>query len=300
MPHQSSAPSSPSIASPGSLTLLLGPLGVGKTALGIDLAVSAAIGRGWLGLGCLQPPALFVDYASGLHIMRQRTRAVLEAHQAPPSTPFYFTTSPYLLSESGEAVAQLDAQITSLCARTVVLDSPFGYLPRLSRAHICAFAATFMRLQQMAVSTNAAIVVLHDLARQRTSLAPLLNAVGVDHVLMLSSLAHGCVHLRSLVSQHVPAVSIFAEFAAGRFHSLAPSYASGSLGPAALEILAALKKAGAASTADLQAACRSSVPTRTRTLIAELVQDGYIYRANPGGKGTPAFFRLSPAGEGHV
>lgn len=297
------APASPAsalAANPGSLALLLGPLGVGKTALGIDLAVSAALSRRWLGLGCLQPPALFVDYASGLNIMRQRTRAVLVAHQAPPSTPFYFTTSPYLLSESMEAVAHLGAQITSLRARTIVLDSPFGYLPRLSRAHIRALASTFMRLQQMAVSTNAAIVALHDMARQRTSLAPLLNAVGVDHVVMLSSLAHGCVHLRSLVSQHVPAVSIFAEFASGRFHSFAPSNASGSLGPAALEILAALKKAGAASTADLQAACRSSVPTRTRTLIAELVQDGYIYRANPGGKGSPAFFGLSPAGESHV
>lgn len=297
---QPSSPSSLSSAAAGSLAFLLGPLGVGKTALGIDLAVSAALGRGWLGLGCSQPPALFIDYASGLHSTRQRAHAALVAHQASPSTPFYFTTSRYLLSDGKEALVQLDMQIASLQARTVVLDSPFGYLPRLSRTHIHALAPTFVRLQQMAASTNAAIAVLHDLARQRTSLASLLSAAGVDHVLILSSLASGGVHLRTLVSQETPAVSIFAKFARGRFHSLAPSNASGSLGPAALEVLATLKKAGIASTAHLQAVCRSSVPTRTRTLVAELVQAGYIYRADPGGKGTPAFFRLSPAGESHV
>ncbi|MCL4258598.1 MAG: AAA family ATPase [Anaerolineales bacterium] len=297
---QPSSPSSPSPAAAGSLALVLGPLGVGKTALGIDLAVSAALGSRWLGLGCPQPPALFVDYASGLHSTRQRARAALEAHQAQPHVPFYFTTSPYLLSEGKEALAQLDAQIASLQARTVVLDSPFGYLPRLSRAHIHALAPTFMLLQQMAASTNAAIVVLHDLARQRTSLASLVSAAGVDHVLMLSPLASGGVHLRTLASQEAPAVSIFAKFAGGRFHLLASSNVSSLLGPAALEVLASLKKAGTASTADLQAVCRSSVPTRTRTLVAELVQAGYIYRADPGSKGTPAFFRLSPAGESHV
>src|SRR3990170_1404334 len=75
-----------------SVSMLVGDPGAKKTFLAIDLAVCVAIGKPWLGRQVRQGPVLFIDEQTGLHALKARFNAALQAHGAGPETPLHFTS----------------------------------------------------------------------------------------------------------------------------------------------------------------------------------------------------------------
>lgn len=112
-----------------SLNFILGTPGSKKTWLALDLAVSVALGRGWLGYQGPATSALYMDEELGLTAFQQRLRSVFLARRAGPKTPFHFSSiTRYDFAQSND-VEQLAAQVRSVGAGLIVIDNLANSLP---------------------------------------------------------------------------------------------------------------------------------------------------------------------------
>lgn len=183
-------------------------------------------------------------------------------------------------------------------------------------------------LLALAHSTNAAVLLLLEThtRSQRSKLAATLTALGAHHVLgldfyptdlpkatpynkLLPRYRSGYIHLSTLASLKSERVFIQAKIhASDRSYSLTAvdripnlqtlrlSTFQTVLGPAGFHILSLLQAKGSASSHQLIAATTSASRGRVVNLIKELSKSGFISRTQPGGKGVPTSYTLSPAG----
>jgi hypothetical protein len=285
------------LARPG-LNVFLGPLSSKKTWLALDLAVSVALGRGWLGLSGPPAPALFIDEESGPLSLWDRLPRVLAAHRAPPDTPFHFATGcRYDLADPRDTAA-LAQTARSLGAGLIIIDAPFNFRLDLDRNKLLSHHRALLNARHLAQDADAAMLILLHTKKRRTPLGSALASFGLDHVLAVDSpYGQPYIHLRTISSKGYDPISIKAEARKGS-STISPSsqLPVTPLGEAGFEILHYLARVGTSTTADLAAHCITATPTRIRTLIHELVCDGYLQRANPGGRGSVAAYQLTPAG----
>ena len=189
-----------------SLNFILGTFGSKKTWLGLDLAVSVATGKPWLGY---QPPAaapgLFVDAAHGPSEIRRRLRSVIVAQRAPADTPVHFTSLGFCNFADPQETAALAAAALSFGAKLIVIDNPLGFghldLGRGTSSFL-ALQPIISSLRSLAESANAAVLVLLHTRHRRTALGAALCALGADHVLAVDSpFGESWLHLRTLAAR---------------------------------------------------------------------------------------------------
>lgn len=304
-----------------SLNFLLGPLWSKKTWVALDLAVSCALGRdGWLGLGYTQAvlrasrlcergkpslrgesvPVLYVDEDSSLAYFQSRLRRVLLAHRAIPGTPVHFISRPRYDFARPQDVADLAADSKAVGACLVVIDMPINFALHNDGLDPLAHHRALTGLLDLAEAAHAAVLVIQHTQKRRSTLATALVSAGAAHVLAVDcDFDQPTIHLRTLASCGLDAISITAQAWIGRdsfFLSPSSVKPSSSLGPAGHELLRYLARFGRASTRDLMLNLISAVPTRVRTLIHELVRDGFIHCTQRGASGHPAVYALTPAG----
>ena len=314
------------------LTFFLGPLFSKKTWLALDFGVCTAAGISWLGNRCVQTPVFYIDEAHGLSEISRRLSAVMFAHRTPPNIPFHYSSFPgYDLTDPNDLAAisqnalSLNAQGTS--CPLIVIDQPYG-LHLGYGSSISVLQPIASSLQSLAVSSNAAIIVLLQTRTrsQRSALATALNALGANQVLgldfyptdmpkatpwnkLLPRYRTGYLHLRTLASASDIQVSMLAKIHATdaafsltaidhipNLQTLKLSTFQTVLGPSGFEILNFLLAKGSASTRQLIDGTNSTSPGRALNLIKELSKYGYIRRTQPGGKGIPTNYAITPAG----
>jgi hypothetical protein len=301
-----------------SLTFVLGAFGSKKTWLGLDLAVSVAMGRQGPAA-----PALFLDEDHGPSELLYRLRSIFSAYQVTPEIPFNFSSFSNYDFANLQEVDALASQARSVGAGLIVIDQPpaFGHLD-VGLGTVHNVQPSIANLSHLAQSTNSAVVVLVHTRKRRTWLADALIALGVDQVLGVDSpIGESWVHLRTLASRSGVPVSCTFEIQFSKpfqwkaslsrtmksgipltdpkFIRITPSSLKPSppLGSAGFAVLRYLAANGSSTRSQLIAHVTAAVPGRVRNLIKELSKDGYICRTNPGGKGIPAIYALTPAGK---
>jgi hypothetical protein len=245
-------------------------------------------------------PVLFVDCEAGIRALSSRTRLALANNRAPADLALYLSAGTADLVD----LPAIGNQALAVKAGLVILDNP-GRLPfELSSASIHGYLPYLLALHDLAAQTNAAVLVLVHTLTRRSTLAQALLAAGASHVLAVDApFGQPQVHIRTVAAVPTQApisVSTIGPYDRwklprnpGKPKSITP------LGEAGYEVLAYIHSKDQASTRELQARITAAVPTRTRTLLHELVLDGYLIRSNIGGRGQPASYSLTPAGR-HV
>lgn len=103
--------------------LLYGDPGCKKTWSALHLAVSVAMGAGWLGRPVKQGPVLILDEESGDHRMRRRLGQVMRGLHAPADIPLaYVPLAGFKPADPGD-LAEIDGIMASVQPVLVVVDA---------------------------------------------------------------------------------------------------------------------------------------------------------------------------------
>lgn len=103
--------------------LLYGEPGSKKTWCALHLAVSVAMGAGWLGRPVKQGPVLLLDEESGDHRMRRRLAQVMHGLNAPADIPLaYVSLAGFKPADPGDFV-EIDGIMTDVRPALVVIDA---------------------------------------------------------------------------------------------------------------------------------------------------------------------------------
>ncbi|MFC1936544.1 AAA family ATPase [Chloroflexota bacterium] len=178
------------IARPG-LNLVLSTFWFNQISALLDLAVCAALGVPWLGRPLHQAAVLWFFEPRSQHGLFKRLGQVMRAHHAPAELPFRLAAiNNYYDLYRASFLNLLSAEVERTGAALVIFESMACLPPGLKEDDLDPLRLAIFKLQTYAVSTNTAVVLLHD-HRQPDLLAanPHVNAY-IDHLLTLRAAAH--------------------------------------------------------------------------------------------------------------
>lgn len=107
----------------GSLCMIVGDAGTGKTYIALDIAVAIAEGQAWLGREVLQGPVLIIDEESGEHRLSLRLKKIIEGHHGSDDTPLYFMSYQSVDLKNGLDTFEIEKFIIEKEIKFVVIDS---------------------------------------------------------------------------------------------------------------------------------------------------------------------------------
>ncbi|MEX1275504.1 MAG: AAA family ATPase [Bacteroidota bacterium] len=293
-----------------SLNLLVGDPGSKKTFLAIDLAVSVAMGKPWLGHAVNPCPVLFVDEETGMHQLWNRLNASLHAHGADISTPFEFISlGGYDFRDNADA-EQLIHRARGRGSGFIVIDA-LANLMHSGENNLGSVQPVLFNLRRMAESCKAAVIVIHHNNRHGVFRGSSSISAGVDLMLSIRSApADSLIELsafkaRFKAPQPFCARATFETAPDGqeRFHLEPTDEKPTSLTPLpapvaprkglTLCILEFLEQNRSATREQLTTHLSAHTEGSIRFALHELLSSGQIKRADSGSKGTKAVYELS-------
>jgi len=153
--------------------MIAGDSGVGKTWLLLDLALSVASGRPWLGtFPTIKGPALYIDEESGIALLKDRLLK-LGYKEDLRDLPICFSTLEGLKVDTEQGRAKLRGTIKKYGAKLVVIDS-FVRIHGGDENSVADISKVTEALSRIAREEDCAIVVAHH-ARKK---GPALNDPG--------------------------------------------------------------------------------------------------------------------------
>ena len=145
-----------------SVNILVGDSGVGKTALGYQLALAVASGTPFLGFAARKNKVLLVDYENAIWdfdwILEQQRKFL-----GLPEYPSTFLLWPFVPSHREGVV---EKAILRLRPQLVILDSLRSYCPEMERDNVLA-GRQLRKLRRVTRSCGAAILLMHHVHKRR-------------------------------------------------------------------------------------------------------------------------------------
>jgi len=282
-----------------SLNLLVGAPGAKKTWLALHLAACVATGLRWLGRSTQPTPALIVDEEGGLQRTWSRLARVLRGLNAPRTAPLHFIPPALHNFAEENVVIPLIQRAHALNAGLIVIDCLNNVMPGTDENNVLSVQPVLANLRRLSIQADLAVLVIHHTNKQGVFRGSSALASGVDHMLLVQSPPQDTrIHLSTIKARDVEPLSLAAQasFTPDAFTlALAEQQVpSAKLSNSARAVLLTLAELGEAATSQL---APQRVNSRTRTLIYELAAAGYIARTNPGHRGTPALYALTPLGQ---
>ncbi|MEN6385973.1 MAG: AAA family ATPase, partial [Phycisphaerales bacterium] len=150
------------IISQGSVTIVTGEAGDGKTWSLLDLGVCVAGGIPWIGdYQTKQGNVLFIDEESGLTRFNLRLKKVMSGHGVDDSLPLYFTSlSLFDLTKKGD-LQELDRLVKQLNISLVIVDAFTDVIPGVDENLVKDIGPVMAGLRTIAESNKVAIVLIH-------------------------------------------------------------------------------------------------------------------------------------------
>ena len=149
--------------------MIAGDSGVGKTWLLLDLALSVASGRPWLGtLPTTKGPVLFIDEESGVALLKNRLLKLGQKEDLR-DLPICFSTLEGLKVDTEQGRAKLRGTIKKYGAKLVVIDS-FVRIHGGDENSVVDISKVTEALSRIAREEDCAIVVAHHARKKGPSL----------------------------------------------------------------------------------------------------------------------------------
>ena len=284
----------------GSVSLLVGDGGSGKTFALLDMAVCVAIGKDWLDFETNQTPVLVVDEESGRARMAERLSRTLEGHFGDEETPvFYVSLANTNLYEPDDA-NMLHLTIKKHGAGLVIIDALADVMPGGDENAVRDVQPVFIQLRKIADDTNAAIIVIHHSNKAGGFRGSTAMKGAVDLMLLMEA-EDGLLSFRSEKARDIEPIT----FGARTNHIDSRFYLSSSeLKPKPIavvksekHVLQHLEAYGDSDTTEIMTTAEICSGNAARQAVYRLVDEGLVHRKNDGGKGKVAIYGLTERGE---
>ena len=148
--------------SQGSVTIVTGEAGDGKTWSLLDLGVCVAGGIPWIGdHQTKQGNVLFIDEESGLTRFNLRLNKVMSGHGVDGSLPLYYTSlSLFDLTKNGD-IQELDRLVKQFNVSLVIVDALMDVTPGADENLVKDMSPVMAGLRTIAEVNKVAIVLIH-------------------------------------------------------------------------------------------------------------------------------------------
>lgn len=285
--------------SAGSVSLLVGDPGSAKTYSLLDAAVCVAQGHPWLTYATASVPVLMVDEESGPRRLARRLGDVLRGHNAATTTPVFYLTLERFNLQAASEIQRLTDAIEETKARFIILDALVDLMPGADENSAGDTHPIFMALRAIAEDADAALVVIHhnSKAGQYRGSSAIHGAVD----LLLSIKKQGdALTFEVVKGRDVEPFSFGATgtWVPGEFYLVSTAVVppGPTFTPSQREIMKRLRDYGVCSLQELMDSASVCSPGTARNQVYHLTTQGYLQRANGGGKGTAALYELTPSG----
>ncbi|MEX1247926.1 MAG: AAA family ATPase [Anaerolineales bacterium] len=288
-----------------SLNVLVGDPGHKKSFLAIDLGISVAMGKPWLGCTVSQKPVVLVEEESGLLRLWKRLNSAFAAHAATDQTPFHFISAgAYDFRDIAEA-QDLIEHARSVGAGLIIIDSLADVMVGGNENSVLSIQPILRHLRAVTIDCGAAVVLVHHTNKSGLFRGSTSISAGVDHMLSVySPPGQNLIRLTTLKSRDVEPITLHAQvhFEPDRFwltstdQRFAEDLPAGGLSPSARRILVFLAEHPRASTPALMQHLNGSSPSAVRKLLYDLMVTGLINRSDGKAQGKLARYELSPHG----
>lgn len=287
------------VFSAGSVSILAGEPGSGKTWALLDCAVSVALGAWWLGYHVTQYPVLIVDEESGPRRLMRRLGDVLRGHEAGPQTPVYFVSLARFDLWQPDDVGYLQGAILDTGARFVVIDALADVMPGRDENAVKDVQPVFMALRGIAEATQAAIVVIHHNNKAGGYRGSTAIKGAVD-LLLTAEKQNNVLTFKSEKARDVEAVS-FAALANWTLDTFNLSPTVATFTPTFTKgegyVLRYLSEHGESSKTDIERHADVCAGRTAGNSLYSLTSKGFCKRVDFGGQGTAARYSLTAEGE---
>jgi hypothetical protein len=148
----------------GGLSSLIGPPGVGKSTIGLDMACHIATGQTWHGRRVLKTKVLYLP-GEGLSGAVQRLRAWEDAHGVGLADNLLLGDSILQLAASTEAWSEMSAFITSQRVGLIIFDTFARMSLGIEENSATDVGKAVVRFDQLRKLTGAGVMVVHHTAK---------------------------------------------------------------------------------------------------------------------------------------
>ena len=285
---------------PGSVNIVYGDGGCGKTYAMLDLAVCVAIGKPWLGRNVTASPVHYVDEEAGPVAFKPRLRECLQGHGAAPDMTDLTFTSRENVNICREAdMQELEAIVCNTGARLVFIDTWIAAAQDIENENDAPrVQAVFRGLRGMAARTGAAIVILDHTNKSNGYRGSTAKKGAVDCMLEISSkpgLQQIVLRVEKARYTSPFRFGAVAHFGEGTFHLAAAKAgdpAPGKIPQAQADVLQFLRATGASTMAAIAGAVQGRTGEGVRSAVYALARSNKVRRANNGKRGTAAIFEI--------
>lgn len=193
------------------LFMLIGDPGSKKSFTAVDLAVCVAAGKPWLTRATQPGPVLFVDEQAGPHQLLARLHASMLAHAVPAGLPLQLTSlAGFNLRNHQSADALIDRSL-DFNAQFIVIDNFVSLLRGGNEASQAAVLPVLFHLRRLAEACNAAVLVIHHTNKHGLFRGSAAIAAAVDLMLHLDSPpGQSTLTFTPLKSRHAPPPAFYA------------------------------------------------------------------------------------------
>ena len=150
------------IISDGSLNIIWGDSGCGKTWVCMDMLVAAALGTQWIGKSTTQSNVLLIDEESGKRRLKKRLRRVITGNGGDfLNIPLHYMTMARLDVRDILKMEELKFFITQNNIKIVLMDALMEVIPGADENSVKEMNPPLMAIRNLIEETGTAVVIIH-------------------------------------------------------------------------------------------------------------------------------------------